>query len=261
MIKRIGSLISLIPLLISCLAFADAHEAQSISDLETPQAIQIQLCNLNEGKTLAQYDKLNSDYFSWSEKNNVSTNFIRHTPLFTHSNASNPGYDYIEYLIGPHEVLAENWDKWMNTKEGQKLNARWQDIATCHVKLGTLYMRWVNEEANAADDNRIVTMDWCTRKDSVSWDQLTAKHDQIEASYPEGVQNIVWAMMFPQIGSADAPGDFAHVNVYPDMQAFMKRHKWLSHDSGWKLRDDYTSSYADCRGDEAFVEDVLYRVQ
>ena len=64
MIKRIGSLISLIPLLISCLAFADAHEAQSISDLETPQAIQIQLCNLNEGKTLAQYDKLNSDYFS-----------------------------------------------------------------------------------------------------------------------------------------------------------------------------------------------------
>ena len=261
MIKRIGSLISLIPLLISCLAFADAHEAQSISDLETPQAIQIQLCNLNEGKTLAQYDKLNSDYFSWSEKNNVSTNFIRHTPLFTHSNASNPGYDYIEYLIGPHEVLAENWDKWMNTKEGQKLNARWQDIATCHVKLGTLYMRWVNEEANAADDNRIVTMDWCTRKDSVSWDQLTAKHDQIEASYPEGVQNIVWAMMFPQIGSADAPGDFAHVNVYPDMQAFMKRHKWLSHDSGWKLRDDYISSYADCRGDEAFVEDVLYRVQ
>ena len=261
MIKRIGSLISLIPLLISCLAFADAHETQSISDLETPQAIQIQLCNLNEGKTLAQYDKLNSDYFSWSEKNNVSTNFIRHTPLFTHSNASNPGYDYIEYLIGPHEVLAENWDKWMNTKEGQKLNARWQDIATCHVKLGTLYMRWVNEEANAADDNRIVTMDWCTRKDSVSWDQLTAKHDQIEASYPEGVQNIVWAMMFPQIGAADAPGDFAHVNVYPDMQAFMKRHKWLSHDSGWKLRDDYTSSYADCRGDEAFVEDVLYRVQ
>ena len=55
--------------------------------------------------------------------------------------------------------------------------------------------------------------------------------------------------------------DFAHVNVYPDMQAFMKRHKWLSHDSGWKLRDDYISSYADCRGDEAFVEDVLYRVQ
>ena len=261
MIKRIGSLISLIPLLISSLASADAHEAQSLSDLETPQAIQIQLCNLNEGKTLAQYDKLNSDYFSWSEKNNVSTNFIRHTPLFTHSNASNPGYDYIEYLIGPHEVLAENWDKWMNTKEGQKLNARWQDIATCHVKLGTLYMRWVNEEANAADDNRIVTMDWCTRKDSVSWDQLTAKHDQIKASYPEGVQNIVWAMMFPQIGSADAPGDFAHVNVYPDMQAFMERHKWLSHDSGWKLRDDYTSSYADCRGDEAFVEDVLYRVQ
>ena len=151
MIKRIGSLISLIPLLISSLAFADAHEAQSISGLETPQAIQIQLCNLNEGKTLAQYDKLNSDYFSWSEKNNVSTNFIRHTPLFTHSNASNPGYDYIEYLIGPHEVLAENWDKWMNTKEGQKLNARWQDIATCHVKLGTLYMRWVDEEANAEE--------------------------------------------------------------------------------------------------------------
>ena len=259
--KRLNLLSSLLFMFSANLGFADAHENSNASSVNEPQAIQIQLCNLNEGKTLAQYDKLNSDYFAWTERNNVATNFIRHTPLFTHSNASNPGYDYIEYLIGPHDVLADSWDKWMNTKEGQKLNARWQDIATCYVKLGTLYMRWVNEDANAKDNNRIVTMDWCKRKDSVSWDQLTSKHDQIQASYPEGVENIVWAVMFPQVGSADAPGDFAHVNVFPDMQAFMNRHKWLSHDDGWKLRNDYTSSYADCRGDEAFVEDVLYRVQ
>jgi hypothetical protein len=261
MLKRLNVLISFLLLFLSSYGIADAHEAPIDSGLDAPQAIQIQLCNMNEGKTLAQYNKLNSDYFAWTERNNVATTFVRHTPLFTHSNSSNPGYDYIEYLIGPHEVLAENWDKWMNTKEGQKLNARWQDIATCYTKLGTLYMRWVDQEANAGDDNRIVTMDWCKRKDTVSWDQLTSKHNQFEASYPEGVENIVWAVMFPQVGSADAPGDFAHVNVYPDMQAFMKRHKWLSHDNGWKLRDDYTSSYADCRGDEAFVEDVLYRVQ
>ena len=95
--KRLNLLSSLLFMFSANLGFADAHENSNASSVNEPQAIQIQLCNLNEGKTLAQYDKLNSDYFAWTERNNVATNFIRHTPLFTHSNASNPGYDYIEY--------------------------------------------------------------------------------------------------------------------------------------------------------------------
>ena len=96
-------------------------------------------------------------------------------------------------------------------------------------------------------------------EEGVSWDQLRAKHDQIEASFPEGVENIVWAIMSPNVGAADAPGEFAHINVFPDMNAFMARQKWLSHEEGWKVRDDYTSSYASCNGDSAFIEQVLHR--
>ena len=241
----------------SSIGIADDHSPAENANL--PLAAQIQLCNLNDGKTMADYDRMANDYFKWSEKNDVAVTFIRHTPLFTSANASNPGYDFIEYLISDHETSGSSWSKWMTTKDGQKLNERWQDIATCYVKMGVLYVRYADQEANAKDDDRIVTMDWCTRREGISWDQLRAKHDQIEASFPEGVENIVWAIMSPNVGAADAPGEFAHINVFPDMNAFMARQKWLSHEEGWKVRDDYTSSYASCNGDSAFIEQVLHR--
>ena len=257
---RFNFLTLIVGLVLAGTSMAAHHQTADVETPNLPQAIQIQLCNLNDGKSLADYDRMTKDYFTWSKKNGVAVDFVRHTPLFSHSNASNPGYDFVEYLISSHEISGESWDKWLNTKEGQKLNDRWQSIATCHVKMGTLHLRYVDEEANQKDDDRIVTMDWCTRKDGISWEQLTAKHDQIEASYPEGVENIVWGVMIPQVGAADAPGEFAHVNVFPDMQAFMARQKWLSHQQGWKLRADYTSSYADCTGESASVESVLNRI-
>ena len=257
--KRFKLFSSLLFMCSANLGFADAHEEPATANLNAPQAIQIQLCNLNEGKTIADYNRMANDYFKWSDKNEVAVTFVRHTPLFTHSNASNPGYDFVEYLISTHETSASSWDQWLNSKEGQKLNARWQDIATCYVKMGGVSFRYMNAEANLNDNNRITTMDWCTKKEGVSWEQLGAKHDQIQASYPEGVENIVWAIMFPQVGAADAPGDFAHVNVFPDMNAFMARQKWLNHDQGWRLRGDYEASYAQCNGDSAFIEEVLHR--
>ena len=245
--------------ILACSTIGMADDHSPTEDANLPFAAQIQLCNLNDGKTMADYDQMANDYFKWSEKNDVEVMFVRHTPLFTSANASNPGYDFIEYLISDHETSGSSWSKWMTTKDGQKLNARWQDIATCYVKMGVLYLRYEDHEANAQDDDRIVTMDWCTRREGVSWDQIRAKHDQIEASFPEGIENIVWAIISPNVGAADAPGEFAHINVFPDMNAFMARQKWLSHDDGWKVRDDYTSSYAACNGDSAFIEQVLHR--
>ena len=89
--------------------------------------------------------------------------------------------------------------------------------------------------------------------------QLTAKHRQIAADYPEGVHNISWGILYPQVGGADAPAAFAHVNVYPDMAAFMARQKWYAKDSGWRVVADYEAAYANCQGDAAFVEQVVHR--
>ena len=75
------------------IGIADDHSPAENANL--PLAAQIQLCNLNDGKTMADYDRMANDYFKWSEKNDVAVTFIRHTPLFTSANASNPGYDFI----------------------------------------------------------------------------------------------------------------------------------------------------------------------
>jgi hypothetical protein len=88
---------------------------------------------------------------------------------------------------------------------------------------------------------------------------LFAKHQQIAADYPEGVHNIAWGILYPQVGGADAPGDFAHVNAYPDMAAFMARQKWFAKDMGWRVIADYETAYANCQGDAAFVEQVVHR--
>ena len=53
----------------------------------------------------------------------------------------------------------------------------------------------------------------------MSCNQLGGKHDQIEASFPEGIENIVWAIMSPNVGAADAPCEFAPINVFSDMNA------------------------------------------
>ena len=50
----------------SSIGIADDHSPAENSNL--PLAAQIQLCNLNDGKTMADYDRMANDYFKWSEK-------------------------------------------------------------------------------------------------------------------------------------------------------------------------------------------------
>ena len=50
----------------SSIGIADDHSPAENANL--PLAAQIQLCNLNDGKTMADYDRMANDYFKWSEK-------------------------------------------------------------------------------------------------------------------------------------------------------------------------------------------------
>ncbi len=244
-------------LFISLTLGADQHQNEAPT-LTSPMSTQIQLCNLNPGKTLADYDKIIEKYFKWSEKHDVEVVFVRQTPLFSHADANNPGYDFVEYLYSDYETSGNGWDKWLGTPDGQKLAVAWQDTAVCHVKMGSLYMQY-RDPAIYTDNDRIVTQNWCTRNAGVSPDQLIAKHQQIAEAYPEGISNIAWGILYPQIGGAHAPGAFAHVNAYPDVAALMARQAWYNNDEGWRAVRDYNVSYASCRGESAFVEQVLHR--
>ena len=108
------------------------------------------------------------------------------------------------------------------------------------------------------DNNRVVTWNWCTRKEGVSWDQLNAKHRSAAASTDYDPTSIGWAAFYPHLGGANAPGEFAHVVIYPNVEALMERGARYAQ-GGWRALDDYYTSYADCSGESARLETVMYR--
>ena len=253
-------LVVLLVAMIGVGAFA-AHHEESYANMNLNQrnSLQVNLCNLNPGKTMADLDGLNDAYFKWAEKNGTTRFFMRLTPLFTGATPSDPGYDYIDMIASPFSVAGDEWDNWMGTKEGQKLSARWAELATCYVRMTHNVTKYADRKALAADDDRIVTLEWCNRNEEISTDQLIAKHNALAASFPDGVSNIYWGLLLPQLGNSSAPGQFAHMDTYPDVKALMERQNWLGNEGGWRVMQDYYTSYASCSNRNVFSAKVLNR--
>jgi len=70
---------------------ADQHQDGQSIPSAGPISTQIQLCNLNPGRTMNDYDKIIQKYFKWSKKHDVEVVFTRTVPLFSHADASHPG--------------------------------------------------------------------------------------------------------------------------------------------------------------------------
>ena len=169
------------------------------------QNVQSQLCTLNEGKSMAQYEKMFDKYIAWSKVNDVEVTVVRTMPLITHDNPdSRSNMQFVEHLVSDHATSGKAWDLWVSTPEGQKLNEEWQSIARCDLKMSTLRTQWADVEALNASDSRFAMWNWCTRKEGVSVESLRSKHASIAESYPEGVGNIGWFTFIPNIGGAKA---------------------------------------------------------
>lgn len=238
---------------------ADDHEtfAGGIDPAE-PMSVQIQLCTLNDGKSMRDYDAMSARYRKWAKKNDAEVALIRQYPFATHNMPDNPyPADFVEFLVTDFENSGSGWDKWMSTKEGQKLNAEWQDIATCSLKFAAMFTNWADVEAINTDDSRMVTWNWCTRREGVSHDDLNAMHARVVENNPDGLGNIGWFTMYPLIGGASASGEFAHVVVYPDMAGVMTRMDQFAN-GGWRDRMEYYK-LADCTGEALMMEEVLSR--
>ena len=61
-------------------------------------------------------------------------------------------YDFMDYLASDYQTAGQSWNKWLGTAEGKKLNERWAEIATCYVKMSTLYFQWGDVNALNEDD-------------------------------------------------------------------------------------------------------------
>ena len=227
-------------------------------DPTEPMSVQANLCTLNDGVSLSDYEKFFDRYRKWAKKNDAEVASVRQFPLATHNNAMNPyPADFVDFLVTDFENAGTSWDKWLSGKSGQKLNAQWQEMASCNVKFAPMFTMWADVPAMNADNDRVVTWNWCTRKDGVSHDDLNAAHAQFVNDNPDGIGNIAWFMMYPNIGGGDAAGEFAHVVVYPDMAGLMEHQEWYAK-GGWRGRMDYYQM-VDCTGEALMTEQVLGR--
>ena len=233
--------------------FADGHEQGETEVFN----LQVQLCTLKDNASMKQYDEMIDDYVKWSRKHDVELAFARQTPLYPHNNWFESGYDFMEVLFSTHAVSGKGWDKWLGTSDGQKLNARWQKLADCRVKQAASVPHFVNQEAINKDNNRIVAWNWCSLNDGVTWDDMLAEHNRnVKLLEEDNLGIIGWATIYPRIGTEDAPGDFAHIVIYPDVEA-AQIYQQAQSNGGWRDYNSYQENFAKCRGDSFFIENVI----
>ncbi len=239
-----------------------AHAAEpSYSGININQAnaVQMQLCTLKPGKSMANYDRVVNGYIEWSKENDVEVFFLRATPLFVSQPENAPPFDFMEMLVSPFNVSADGWSKWLSSEEGQKLNEQWQDTADCRVSMNSGRIHVIDQEALAATDERILTFNWCSRNDGVSTDQVIAKHQQMAAGWTKEAPVKAWLTLVPMLGNRNAPGGFAHLLSFENMQGLMAWQNNMANEQGWRQRQDYEVSYAACTGDNAYHARVLNR--
>lgn len=219
---------------------------------------QVNLCKLNKGSSIDKYSDSVNDYIEWSKENDVEVYVARQTPIFPNDNfTSDRGFDFQEILAGSHEVTGKAWDLWRGTKEGQKLAENWQKNAECYVKWGHAYPQYVDQEALANDDDRVASWNWCSRNEGVSYEDLQAQHEIMVSDVEKDSNGLSgWIIMAPQTGAANAPGDFAHIAIFKDIESYME-YKESFASGGWKGYVDYNENFASCRGEELFSDIVL----
>ena len=112
---------------------------------------------------------------------------MRLTPLFSHGMPGNSQVDFIDVTLGPITDFGSSWDKWMSSEDAQRLMSKIDDVAECTFKFARANNRVAKTEALDATDSRLVSMEWCSKRENIRWSQIIEQHDQWEASYGEWV--------------------------------------------------------------------------
>ncbi len=244
----------------AAVAFADSHSREFAGmNMAEANALQMQMCSLQPRKSTADRDRVMNAYLEWAEENDAEVFVARATPLFGGPNPNaNVQFEWIDFLGSSYAASGSAWDKWLTTEDGQRINEQWLETADCRVVLNPFVNMYLDAEA-LSGDTRIMTFNWCTRKEGVSWDQLNVKHQELLANRPDDAPAKSWSIMWPGLGVRDPIGEFAHLVSYVDVSGLMARENAMGNEEGWRRREDYNTSYADCIGENVYQVQVLNR--
>ena len=233
-------------------AQSDDHQNSEINDMSngTIDAGQLTLCTLNSGKTMKDVEKIIPSILNLHKEIKLDSFFGLMTPLFVSRQST---IDFILADFVAFDQLGNAWDEFMVSPSGAKVQAALDKVATCNRSLHRYYNQYTKY---SDDDRRVLSINWCTKKDEVSMENLMAKHRSF--AEPPNKHILHWGIAAPAWGvrTGDIQGDFAHFVGYPDMKAALADQNDIATKGGWKERRDYFSSYADCSGENLWKFDI-----
>ena len=154
---------------------ADDHGSGWLVDIGQGVSQSSHLCTLKGKATdLADVDKIDVKLHKWHDDNGVNIYQEPWKSRFS-TGASTIPYDFIAVDWMTWETFGDGWDKFLTSSEGQSVFAAYNKIMDCTRVVGTIYPMFRKASARQ-DDQGVVTVNWCTRKDGVSQDSLIARH-------------------------------------------------------------------------------------
>ena len=241
---------------IACLSPAAALSERHVAS-EMPTAMtQVNLCYLNEGKTMEDVDTFNKTFFDWTRAEGIQPHSLILTPVANAAEALDPTYDFVELLIAPYQTIGGMWDKVATSEEGQAQLTGWAEIATCATRFTHLVHKYTDQAATAATDNRVVEFNRCRVHESAEG-LMKDKHARMLASRPESATNIYWGVMLPAAGGERSV--FRHLIGYPDMVSYTAALQRRSSKESMTAQQEYSRMYAKCDGPSVWAGRVQSR--
>lgn len=217
---------------------------------------QVNLCYLNEGKTMEDVERFNKTFFDWTREEGIQPNSLILTPVANAAAARNPTYDFVELLIAPYQTIGRMWDKVATSEEGQAQFTGWAEIATCATRFTHLVHKYSDQAAMAATDNRVVEFNRCHVHGSAEG-LIKDKHARMLAARPESATNLYWGVMLPAAGGERSI--FRHLIGYPDMVSYTAALQRRSSKEGMTALREYNRMYAECDGPSVWTGRVQSR--
>ena len=228
-------------------------------DLNQQFGIQFEICKLKPGQSIEDIAKLNKEVSRLLAQNAPNLSIMRLTPMFSLGMPGDSSVSYIDITMGSIEAFGAGWDQRMASKPAQKLMANSSEIADCTFKFTRAVNRVANKTELDASDNRLISMNWCSKRDNVGWNQLKAKHDAWQAAYENGASSMAWNVVLPRLGTRSVNGRFMHMVSYANAKQLMADENWIANQGGSQVHADYYSAYTSCDGESIWNANYLYR--
>ena len=244
---------------ISSLAAAkDQMEGNWIVGIGEGVAHMANICTLKNGGTMKDIADIDEDLHKLLDEGNIRGFRQILTPLM----AVGATYDYIAFDIMKWEELGKDWDLYLGSKSGNNIADAYAEVEECDTLVASLFPLLRRAEISA-DESRVVTVEWCTRKEGVSADQLSAKHQSIAEENSDNELIGWWGVGYPVAGLRDGvfPGDFYHLVNYADVRTFALAKSAMANEQDWRSKTEYFSSYAECTGEHVLIGETVRAYQ